>query len=191
MSDRHAVIGMASAPRARRMDDLLASVEKQAFIIALTSCRDQDVALDIVQDAMFRMVKSYSSKPVDQWRPLFFKVLSNRIADQHRKRGLHRLTRWFGDDNESDRWVEPVDQLESNDVGPEDMAASSHLGQLIESSLHKLAPRQQQVILLRLFQGLSVKETAAAMCLSEGSVKTHLSRAVREMRVHLQDFISP
>ncbi len=171
------------------MDGFLASVEKRAYVIALAACRDQHNALDIVQDSMFNMVKSYSNKPSEQWAPLFFKVLNNRITDQHRKRGFGRLAQWFGNDNvEDEPGTEAVDQLASDEFGPDNIADSSELSNAMELALAKLSFKQQQALVLRLWQGLSVKETAVAMDISEGSVKTHLSRAVHQMREHLQEF---
>lgn len=171
------------------MDGFLASVEKRAYVIALAACHDQQIALDIVQDSMLSMVKSYSNKPTDQWPPLFFKVLNNRITDQHRKRGFGRLVQWFGHSaTEDESAVEPVDQIASTDVSPDGITDSMELGGAIELALDRLPLKQKQALILRLWQGLSVKETAIAMEISEGSVKTHLSRAVHEMREHLQEF---
>lgn len=173
------------------MDDFLASVERRAYVIALAACHDQQIALDIVQDSMFNMVKSYSKKPVEQWPPLFFKVLNNRITDQHRKRGFGRLSQWFGSqDVESESVVDAVDQLASEEIGPENLADAGELKNAMELALSHLSFKQQQALILRLWQGLSVKETATAMGISEGSVKTHLSRAVHEMREHLQEYRS-
>jgi len=171
------------------MEGFLASVERRAYVIALSSCRDQQIALDIVQDSMFKMVKSYSNKPSEQWPPLFFKVLNNRISDQHRKRGFDRLVRWFGVDTSEDEQVtDAIDQLASDEIGPDSLSDSIELKQAMETALSSLSFKQQQALILRLWQGLSVKETAIAMEISEGSVKTHLSRAVHEMREHLQEY---
>ena len=171
------------------IDGFLASVEKQAFVIAMAACHDQDAALDIVQDAMFSMVKNYTAKPHEQWAPLFFKVLNNRISDHHRKRGFSRLTQWFGRKTEdSDAAEDAVDQLDSETFEPDVMLDSLELNEAMQHGLEQLSFKQQQALVLRLWQGLSVKETAEAMGVSEGSVKTHLSRAVKEMRVQLQGF---
>jgi len=167
------------------MDGFLASVEKRAYVIALAACRDQQTALDIVQDSMYSMVKSYANKPPEQWKPLFFKVLNNRITDQHRKRGFGRLTRWFGNDSvESEPTVDAVDQLPSEEISPENSSDSRNLNNAMELALATLSEKQRQALVLRLWQGLSVKEAAIAMEISEGSVKTHLSRAVHIMARH-------
>lgn len=173
------------------MDEFLASIEKQAYVIAYAACNDRQNALDIVQDSMFKMVRNYAKKPAHQWRPLFFKVLQNRITDQHRKRGFGRLVQWFGQRQDEDNAVaEAVEQLPSGNIAPDRLADSSRLNDAVAAALSKLSPKQQQAIVLRLWQGQSVKETAQAMGISEGSVKTHLSRAVHEMREQLKEYRS-
>ena len=170
----------------------LESVEKQAYVIALASCREPHTALDIVQDSMFNMVKSYSDKPSGEWRQLFFRILNNRITDNHRKRGFSRLTRWFGDQGSdaptAPAAVDALDQLASKEIDPASLADASDLNQEISGAMAKLSNRQRQALVHRLWLGLSVKETAIAMGVSEGSVKTHLSRAIAEMRTQLDGF---
>lgn len=170
------------------MDSFLSSVEKQAFVIARSACGDDQTALDIVQDSMLSMVKNYSDKSAEEWTPLFFKILNNRITDQHRKRGFGRLTQWFGSKHNDDSPGEAVDQLAGEEFSPDDLADSDELQNALKAAMENLTFRQQQALTLRLWQGLSVKETATAMNISEGSVKTHLSRAVQEMRTHLQEY---
>lgn len=171
------------------IDSFLASVEKQAFVIAMTSVHQEDVALDIVQDSMLKMVKYYLDKPSDQWPPLFFKILYSQITDYHRPRGFARLQRWFGKtDEERNESSDGVDELPSLIADPVQSFDDLQINDAIQSALQQLSLKQQQALILRLWQGLSVKETAIAMSVSEGSVKTHLSRAVKEMRVHLKEF---
>jgi RNA polymerase sigma-70 factor (ECF subfamily) len=175
----------------RDMGSFLESVEKQAYVIAVASCGDQHTALDIVQDAMFNMVRSYSDKPATEWRKLFFRILNNRVTDAHRKRGFSKMTRWFGNhrlNEPSD--TDAVDQLESDSFDPASLADSLNLSAEIEQALAQLSIKQQQALLHRLWLGLSVNETATVMGISEGSVKTHLSRAVAEMRKQLKEFYS-
>ena len=189
LSDKFSADSIVNESSQHSMDGFLASVERRAYVIAFASCRDQQIALDIVQDSMFRMVKNYSSKPSGQWQPLFFKVLNNRITDQHRKRGFGRMARWFGNNSvENEQATEAVDQLATEEIGPENLAISTDMKSAMELALTQLSIKQQQALMLRLWQGLSVREAAIAMGVSEGSVKTHLSRAVHEMREHLQEF---
>lgn len=168
------------------MDGFLASVEKQAYVIAMAACRDEQVALDVVQDSMLSMVKNYANNDKQSWTPLFFKILHNRITDQHRKRGFGRFTQWFGagDDTAPDA----VDQLATDDFSPDSLADSDELQEAMKTAMENLSIKQQQALTLRLWQGLSVQETATAMGITEGSVKTHLFRAVQAMRVHLDKY---
>ncbi|MFT4727429.1 MAG: RNA polymerase sigma-70 factor (ECF subfamily) [Granulosicoccus sp.] len=171
------------------IDGFLASVEKKAFVMSLAACQNQDVALDIVQDSMFSMVKNYKDRPSEQWAALFFKVLNNRIADHHRKRGFGRLKQWLGrNSSESDAAEDVVDQLDSEVFGPDVFVDALEINSAVQSALARLSSKQQQALVLRLWQGLSVKETALVMNVSEGSVKTHLSRAVHEMRDLLSEY---
>lgn len=170
------------------MDSFLASVEKQAFVIAMAACKDEQAALDVVQDSMLSMVKNYSAKKAEHWPPLFFKILNNRITDQHRKRGFGRFTQWFGASRDDGSEPEAVDQLAADEFSPDALADADALQGAMQAALESLSFKQQQALILRLWQGLSVKETAVAMGISEGSVKTHLSRAVQEMRLHLDEY---
>ena len=157
--------------------------------MSLAACQNQDAALDIVQDAMFSMVKNYKDRPSEQWVALFFKVLNNRIADHHRKRGFGRLKQWLGrNSNHSEAAEEAVDQLDSDVFEPDVFVDALEINSAVQSALTKLSSRQEQALVLRLWQGLSVKEAALAMDVSEGSVKTHLSRAVHEMRGLLSEY---
>lgn len=171
------------------LDDFLASVELRAYVMARLATRDGDAALDIVQDSMFRMVRHYANRPSEQWRPLFYKVLNNRITDYHRKRGFDRLIRWFGDLKDDDQaGPDAVDQLSSSLGAPDEQLENEQLGEELTAALMQLSERQRQAFMLRQWQGMSVAETATAMGVSAGSVKTHLSRAMQALQLNLQEY---
>lgn len=173
------------------LDAFLASVERRAWLIARLSTRDDDVAFDIVQDTMLRMFERYADKPSEERSALFFRILNNRITDHHRRRGFDRLIRWFGERgdsiSETSDMPEAVDQLADDSAGPEARADVDELGNTLRRALDSLPQRQRQVFLLRQWQGMSVAETAFALSISQGSVKTHLSRAMDAMRFSLQE----
>lgn len=180
---------LKSATTPSQMDGFLASVEKQAFVMAKYATGDPDAALDIVQDAMFKLVRQYGERPVEEWRPLFFRILNNRITDQHRKRGfVQRMSQWFGFDTGEEESVDAVDQLASSEAEPETLLYADDIGDALREAFKQLPLRQQQAFSMRQWQGLSVEETATAMSVSTGSVKTHLSRALKNMRAQLQDY---
>lgn len=180
---------MNSSNTVESIEDFLASVEKQAFLMAKYATGDTDAALDIVQDAMFKLVRQYGSRPAEEWRPLFFRILNNRITDQYRKRGfMQRMSRWFGVNEEEDGGVEAIDQLASVEVEPEEYLYAEGVGDALREAYLALPQRQQQAFNMRHWQGMSVEETATAMSVSAGSVKTHLSRALKNLREQLHEF---
>ncbi|MEM7083950.1 MAG: RNA polymerase sigma factor [Pseudomonadota bacterium] len=175
---------------AQQMDRFLAEVEKQAYIMANMSVRNADDALDLVQESMMTMVTRYAAKPHDEWRPLFFRILQNKIRDFHRRattRGkLFSLFTAFR--NDDDERVEPDSVYAGRDIDQPDervMLDGSRDQMLV--ALAELPERQRQAFIFRSVDGLSVAETAQAMRCTGGSVKTHYSRAVRRLREQLQD----
>ena len=171
------------------LDRFLQTVESHAFKMSVYATRDRSEALDIVQDAMTAFVRRYRGKPGEQWRPLFFRTLDNKIKDWYRRR--HVRFKWFS----SSRPAGPGDDLDVVDmavdtaaVDPTRLVDSDSAGQALERALCALPDRQRQAFLLRTWQGMSVAETAQVMGCSEGSVKTHLSRALGSLRDKLEMF---
>lgn len=172
------------------LNRFLASVEKRAFGMAQIAVRNADDALDIVQDAMLTLAVKYAAKPENQWRPLFYRILQNRITDFHRRSTVRgRVFALFNGTAGGD--TEQSDVL-ANTPGRESQQPDTRL-QLdgvvdgLEQALGGLPPRQQQAFLLRVWEGLSVADTAVAMGCSQGSVKTHYSRATHALREQLQE----
>lgn len=173
------------------MARFLAGVERRALRMAEFATGSRDVALDLVQDAMMRLVQRYAGRPSDQWPPLFHRILQNRIRDWQRREGLRRRLRvWVGGQgapDPEDAAADPMDTLP--DPCAEDplaRLADGQAAQALEQALRTLPRRQQQTFLLRVWEGLGVADTARAMGCSEGSVKTHFSRAVRTLRRQLE-----
>ena len=171
------------------MEGFLRKVETRAFRIAVVSTRDADEALDIVQDAMISLTRHYADRSVDEWRPLFYRILKNRIRDWQRRRIVRgRVMSFFG--GQEGEEYDPVAQApgpasENPTVALEHSDAMAAL----EQALNELPPRQREAFMLRNFEGLDVAETAAAMGCSDGSVKTHYSRAVHRLRVKLGEHV--
>lgn len=175
----------------RRLDNFLSTVEKRAYRMAVISTGDCDESMDIVQDAMISLVTKYGNRPENEWRPLFYRILGNRIKDTHRKRTIRSKFHFWAEKTEADgqNKTEHDKACEAPDPNPaphHSLTDSDSLQQ-IETALANLPQRQQQAFMLRLWEGMSVRETATAMSCSEGSVKTHLSRALTALKAELNE----
>ncbi|MBS0589198.1 MAG: RNA polymerase sigma factor [Proteobacteria bacterium] len=174
----------------RALDLFLRGIERRALRMAEFACGNRDDALDLVQDAMCAFVKNYAAKPQTEWAPLFHRVLDSRFNDFHRRRNVR--SRWLAvfdrkHDNDDDAF-DPVEQAEdAQEPGPMLRLAGNEAGKALDAALKALPLRQRQAFLLRMWEGFDVATTAQTMACSEGSVKTHLSRALTALRRALED----
>ncbi len=155
--------------------------------MAQIATSNSDEALDIVQDTMMTLVRSYADRNRDEWGPLFHRILQNRIRDWYRRQKVrNRLRSWFAGDENGDDPVETAEDRVSH--GPMQSLQHADMSRALQQALHALPHRQQQTFLLRAWEGLDVAATARAMGISDGSVKTHYSRAVQTLREKLGEF---
>jgi len=173
--------------RSRALNQFLAGVELKAFKIAQAALRHEDDALDAVQDAMLQLARAYANRSAQEWKPLFYRILQNRIRDMQRRRTVRgRVIAWLPfrgeeDDDEPD----PIAQAPSPEPQPPRRLELDQAVGALEKALGDLPRRQQQAFLLRTLEGLDVAQTAAAMGCSQGSVKTHYFRALQALRAQL------
>ncbi len=171
------------------LSDFLKSVEKRAYKRSLYHVRDVDAALDIVQDSMMKLAEHYGHKPVQELPMLFQRILSNCTLDWFRRRKTRSALFTNLGDFESDDESNDFDLLETLLTGDDDPQTESaekstertQILAQIEVEIQALPARQREAFLLRYWEELDVAETAAAMGCSEGSVKTHCSRAVQAL----------
>jgi RNA polymerase sigma-70 factor (ECF subfamily) len=173
----------------KELSDFLASVERRAFKQCAFSVSDEETALDLVQDAMMKLAEKYPDRPAAELPLLFQRILQNGIRD-HFRRSRVRST-WTtllsnlgmgGEDDDAD----PLETLEVDDLSnvpasPADRLEQSQVMAAIEEAVRTLPERQRQAFMLRYWEELDVSETAKAMGCSEGSVKTHCSRATHAL----------
>jgi RNA polymerase sigma-70 factor (ECF subfamily) len=173
--------------RSRALNQFLAGVELKAFKIAQAALRHEDDALDAVQDAMLQLARAYADRPAQEWKPLFYRILENRIRDMQRRRTVRgRVIAWLpfrGDEDEEE--PDPIAQAPSPDPQPPRRLELDQAVAALEKAVGELPRRQQQAFLLRTLEGLDVAQTAVAMGCSQGSVKTHYFRALQALRAQL------
>jgi RNA polymerase sigma-70 factor (ECF subfamily) len=170
------------------LEKFLAEIERRAFRMAQVALRDADDALDVVQDAMLKLTKNYASKPSAEWRPLFYRILENGIRDLQRRRTVRRrIMTWLPGpkDDPDGEAQDPLENVADAAVPIPESLMQDQAMQKLETSLRALPTRQREAFMLRNFEGMDVAQTASAMGCSEGSVKTHYSRAVHALREQL------
>ena len=148
-----------------------------------------DDALDILQDAMYKLVQKYADKSPDEWGPLFQTILQSRIMDYHRRNSVRNKYMAWLSSKDDDTEVDPLQTVvDENALAPDASFEQEVSMQVLEQAIRELPPRQQQAFTLRALEGLDVAETAKVMKCSQGSVKTHYFRAVSVLREKLGDY---
>ena len=173
----------------QELSEFLKSVERRAYKQAYFGVHDDHAALDVVQDSMLKLSEKYADKPIEELPMLFQRILQNTIRDYYRRQKVRNL--WttlfsafsFGKEDEDD---DPLETLEAADgsnyaSNPANQFERMQTIGFIEEEVGKLPQRQREAFLLRYWEGLDVAETAEAMGCSEGSVKTHCSRATHTL----------
>jgi RNA polymerase sigma-70 factor (ECF subfamily) len=170
------------------LDQFLKNVEKRAYRMAYIATSNVDDALDIVQEAMLTLASKYAGHKQEEWPPLFFRIMQNKIRDFYRKKKVRNIfSSFFATDNEDDSH-DPIQTIADDKIHDpvRKISGEKNIEQL-ESALKALPLRQQQTFLLRAWEGLDVKQTAEAMNITTGSVKTHYSRALKALRTQVSE----
>jgi RNA polymerase sigma factor (sigma-70 family) len=202
----HSLLACVSFPRShptlahcmatdKELSDFLENVERRAFKQAVYAVRKDESALDIVQDAMIKLAEKYGDKPAAELPMLFQRILQNTILDYFRREKVRNT--WvslFGGMGKKDGEGDDFDILESLEAAEGSVAAESSADlvermqtlSIIDAEVQKLPTRQREAFLMRYWQDMDVAETAEAMGCSEGSVKTHCSRATHALAESLK-----
>ncbi|MCW8880522.1 MAG: RNA polymerase sigma factor [Kangiellaceae bacterium] len=165
------------------IEQFLIQVEKKAYRMAEIATQSPSDALDIVQDSMIKLVEKYGHKPSQEWKPLFYRILQSRITDHFRKQTLkNKIFFWKSSGGEDENNGFDILTEGTDFISPDRELEGQQQVNTVLSALKKLPTRQQQCFMLRSWEGLSVADTAIAMGCSQGSVKTHYSRAKEALR---------
>jgi RNA polymerase sigma-70 factor, ECF subfamily len=173
----------------QELSDFLKSVEKRAFKRSIYHVRDEEAALDIVQDSMMKLAEHYGDKPAAELPMLFQRILSNCTLDWFRRQKTRNALFSNLSDFDSGTDDGEFDLLETFEFedgsqqaeSAEDATRRAQTLREIEIEIQELPTRQREAFLMRYWEEMDVAETAAAMGCSEGSVKTHCSRAVQAL----------
>lgn len=176
----------------QELSDFLRDVERRAFKQTVYAVRDEHAALDIVQDSMLKLAEKYADKPVAEYPMLFQRILQNTMRDFWRRQKVRNMWTTLlssfgaGQDGEDDH--DPLDTIDVEDesVNPMAQLEQSQTMKIIEKAIEKLPARQREAFILRYWEDMDVAETAEVMGCSQGSVKTHCSRAVHTLAALLQ-----
>ncbi len=178
---------VGSLDRTQALDRFLAGIERRAFRMAHIATGNEDEALDLVQDAMLKLAQKYAQRPEEEWAPLFHCILQSRIRDWYRReRVRNRLREFFHGSQDEEEGEDPLAQVADRAApAPDEEVQRKRACAALDVALRALPLRQQQAFLLRIWEELDVAQTAQAMGCSQGSVKTHLFRALQVLRQRL------
>ena len=175
----------------QELSDFLIQIERRAFKQTVYEVRNDHVAQDIVQDAMLKLAEKYADKPANEYPMLFQRILQNTTKDFWRRQKVRNLwttllSSFGGNSDDDDR--DPLDTIDVEDASGNPMVQleRSQTMIIIEKAIKKLPSRQREAFVLRYWEEMDVAETASLMGCSQGSVKTHCSRAVRSLAALLE-----
>ena len=176
----------------RELSDFLAASERRAFKQAMFAVRNEETALDIVQDSMMKLAEKYGDRPAEEFPMLFQRIIQNTIRDYYRRSKVRSLwTTLLSSFSSEDEDYDPLETLvvESESYTPNTPHGEleqSQVLEIIEKEIKLLPARQREAFLMRYWEDMDVAETASAMGCSEGSVKTHCSRATHTLAAALK-----
>lgn len=184
-----AAVNNSAAAAVLTLENFLCSVEKRAYGMARAALGDPDDAMDAVQDSMLKLVKNYGSRDAEQWRKLFYRILYNRINDLHRYRAVQKRLRavvsFNNSQNDAELDARDPETLPADQPSLDQQLDTERNIEVLVTSIANLPRRQREVFMLRNWEGMSTRDTAQTLKITEGSVKTHYSRALTALRLEI------
>ena len=172
------------------LDRFLQSVQRRAFITAKLATSHDEEALDLVQDSMLKLARSYSERDPEDWPKLFQRILQNAIKDWYRRQKVRSILYWWQQYDKTEEELAVITLAGQTVDAAADQQYHQQLNQQIYQAIEQLPRRQQQAFVLRAWWEHSTEETAQIMGCSQGSVKTHYSRASTAMAEMLRETVS-
>lgn len=171
----------------QRLKLFMQEVTGRAIVMMESATQGQHgIAMDLVQEAFISLHKSYSDRPNDEWYPLFYTILNNKLQDWRRREARRANPfSFFKKVSLDDEDLELQDIVDENALNPADFLDQDVTAEEIQNAIQQLPLRQQQAFMLRAWEGFDTQTTAQIMNCSEGSVKTHYHRAIQGLRATL------
>lgn len=180
----------ALEPPYSTLEEFLKYIERRAFHMARLSTRQIDDAHDIVQEAMYKLIEKYAHKQPLDWKPLFFTILNSKITDYYRRNSIKDRIFFKSKaiTTEGDYYLdwESYSATASGTSEPDAQFLQQRNIHELSRCIEQLSHRQKQAFMMRCWEGYSTQETANLMACSEGSVKTHYSRAISKLKNTLE-----
>jgi len=170
-----------------RLKNFMQDVTGRALVMMESATQGQHgIAMDLVQEAFIALHKSYAEKSTEEWYPLFYTILNNKLQDWRRKEARRNQPfSFFKKVSLDDDEVEFDNLVDESTPSPLEFLDQAVTAEEIQEAIAKLPVRQQQAFMLRAWEGFDTQTTAQIMNCTEGSVKTHYHRAIQGLRASL------
>jgi len=170
-----------------RLKNFMQDVTGRALVMMESATqRQHGIAMDLVQEAFISLHKSYAEKSTEEWYPLFYTILNNKLQDWRRKEARRNQPfSFFKKVSLDDDEVEFDNLVDESTPSPLEFLDQAVTAEEIQEAIAKLPVRQQQAFMLRAWEGFDTQTTAQIMNCTEGSVKTHYHRAIQGLRASL------
>jgi len=170
-----------------RLKNFIQDVTGRALVMMESATQGQHgIAMDLVQEAFISLHKSYAEKSTEEWYPLFYTILNNKLQDWRRKEARRNQPfSFFKKVSLDDDEVEFDNLVDESTPSPLEFLDQAVTAEEIQEAIAKLPVRQQQAFMLRAWEGFDTQTTAQIMNCTEGSVKTHYHRAIQGLRASL------
>ncbi|WDE08675.1 sigma-70 family RNA polymerase sigma factor [Thalassomonas viridans] len=166
------------------LEAFLADIEKKAYHIAANATTTQADAQDLLQDSMIKLVVNYRDRPSNEWKPLFYSILKNKIRDRYR--GLETSKNVFC--KHASVQIEEMQTCQgehhygaSYGIPEEDLLTTQRHSAVVQY-LKQLTQQERDCLILRCWEGFSVIQTANIMNCSKSCVKANYAKAIAKLK---------
>jgi len=181
------LVRQAAAGDGAAMERLLLRAQEAAWRFSLAVCGRPDDAEDAMQEALLKTYRHTAQiRDPQAFRPWLHRTVRNACLMSRRKR-RHEPRRLESLDGPAVPGASLPPDPPAPGRDPEQEASNTRLRTRLRRAMATLSPQSRAVLFLREMEGLSTREVARALGISEDTVKTRLSRARKALQAELQD----